>query len=353
MNSTANTFRTCGKTMLMATLLLASAPAIAATYWLQAETLNVTMPDGNIVPMWGFANCTDATYTVCDPATVPGPALNVPAGDTTGLTVNLKNTLTKPVSLVINGQSLAVGSTPVWTDGTSGPRTNRTQRVRSFTHEAAPNGGEATYSWPVTKTGTYLYQSGTHPQVQVQMGLYGALTHDAAAGQPYTGSATYDSALTLLFSEIDPLLHVAVAGGTYGTVDGPTSTMDYNPKYYLINGKAFESGDLPLAAYTEGDTVLLRLLNAGLRERAPMISNGYMSVIAEDGNLYPWEANPRQQYSVFLPPAKTLDALYVAKGVAGQDARIAIFDRRLGLTTNVALDGGMMGFLEITVPAVP
>ena len=350
MNSTANTFRTCGKTMLMATLLLASAPAIAAEFWLRAETMNVTMPDSNIVPMWAFSDC-DSTYTTCSAPTVPGPALDVPAGDTNGLTVHLKNTLTKPVSLVINGQMATM--TPVWTDGTSGPRINRTQRVRSFTHEAAPNGGNATYNWPVIKSGTYLYQSGTHPQVQVQMGLYGALTSDAAASQPYTGSATYDSSLTLLFSEIDPILHAAVAGGTYGTSLGPTSTLDYNPKYLLINGKGFESGELPLASYTEGDTVLLRLLNAGLRSRAPMISNGHMSIIAEDGNLYPWAGNPRQQYSVFLPAAKTIDALYVAKGVAGQSARVAIYDRRLGLINNVALDGGMMGFVEVNVPVVP
>jgi len=352
--------------MLMATLLLASAPALAAEYWLRAETLNMTMPDSNVVAMWGFAKC-DASYSICELPTVPGPALDVPAGDTSGLTVNLLNTLPEPVSIVINGQAMPTAlsptSAPVWTDGSSGPRTSRTQRVRSFTHEAAARvgtgvsavDGSATYTWPAIKPGTYLYQSGTHPQVQVQMGLYGAMTSDGAVNQPYAGSVAYDTAVTMLFSEIDPALHLAVAGDgvnppTYGTAAGPTSTLNYNPEYFLVNGKGFLSGDGPLATLTAGDKVLLRLINAGLTTRVPMISNGHISVIAEDGNLLPWGNNPRQQYSVLLPAAKTIDALYVAQVVDGQDSRISIFDRRLGLINSAMLDGGMMAYLDVTLP---
>jgi len=340
--------------MLMATLLLASVPTFAAEYWLSAKTTSVLMPDGVTVPMWGFANCTDATYLVCSATSVPGPALDVPAGDAS-LTVHLQNSnLPEPVSLIINGQGLPVGSVPVWTDGSSGARTTATQRVRSFTHEAAP-GGTATYTWNTVKPGTYLYQSGTHPQVQVQMGLYGAMTSDGALSGSYAGAAAYDRALTLLFSEIDPALHTAVSMGDYGTYDingnprGPTSTLDYNPKYFLINGNSFQPGDAPLATVNAGENVLLRFINAGLRTRAPMISNGHLSLIAEDGNLYPWGVNPRQQYSVFLPAAKTIDAIYVAQAVNGQDARIAIFDRTLGLINSAQLDGGMMAYLDVKI----
>ena len=45
------------------------------------------------------------------------------------------------------------------------------------------------YSWTSMKPGTYLYHSGTHPQVQVQMGLYGGVKKDFAAGQIYPGVA--------------------------------------------------------------------------------------------------------------------------------------------------------------------
>ena len=47
--------------------------------------------------------------------------------------------------------------------------------MRSFDAETAA-GGSGSYTWTGVKEGTYLYHSGTHPQVQVQMGLYGALT---------------------------------------------------------------------------------------------------------------------------------------------------------------------------------
>jgi len=348
MNSTENTFKICGQSILAAALLLASAPTLAADYWLRSGLTSVTMTDGVTVPMWGFANCT-ANFASCSAPSVPGPALEVPAGDTTGLTVHLNNTLSEPVSLIINGQSMPEGSEPVWTDGTQGPRTAADQRVRSFTHEAAASNGTATYVWNEIKTGTYLYQSGTHPQVQVQMGLYGAMTSDGqAALVPTYVDLAYDRALTLLLSEIDPDLHEAVASGTYGTPAGPTSTLHYNPQYFLINGKSYESTDLPLASVRAGETILLRFLNAGLRTRVPMISNGYLRIIAEDGYLYPWSSNPRQQYTVFLPAAKTIDALYIAQAVAGQDARITISDRRLGLTTGQSMDGGMMAYLDVS-----
>jgi FtsP/CotA-like multicopper oxidase with cupredoxin domain len=210
----------------LASLSLGPASALAAEYWLKAEATTVTMPGAVTVPMWAFASCTDATFATCDAASVPGPALVVPPGE--GLTVNLRNNLTAQTSLVIAGQVAAM--TPVWNDGSSGPRPSTTARVRSFTHEAAAGGGTAVYTWPNMKPGTYLYHSGTHPQVQVQMGLYGAATKDFAAGFAYPGVA-YDQQVTLLYSEIDPALHDAVAGPTptYGTPAGPTSTLNYVP----------------------------------------------------------------------------------------------------------------------------
>lgn len=341
------------KLLLAAALFTASAPALSAEYWLRAESFSVTLPDGVSVPMWGYAQCT-ANFAGCGAPSAPGPELVIAPGDTTGLTVHLRNTLPEPSSLVINGQITVM--TPVWTDGTSGPRTNPAQRVRSFTHEAAARvgglDGNATYTWPTIKPGTYLYQSGTHPQVQVQMGLYGAMISDGTTVGQSSG-VVYDKALTLLFSEIDPVLHTAVANGTYGfdadgnPLGGPTSTLNYKPAYFLINGKTFNPADPALATYTAGERVLTRFLNAGLRTRVPMISNGHLSVIAEDGNPYPWGSHPRQQYTIFLPAAKTMDALFVAQVIAGADATYTIYDRRLALNNNAALDGGMMALIKV------
>ena len=364
MNCKMTKMMSAGKMLLVLALVSISEPTLSAEYWLKTAKLNVAMPGGVSVPMWGFAQCQPNNYNECDPASVPGPALVVPPGDISGLTVHLQNNLPEPVSMIINGQITAM--TPVWTDGTSGPRTLPTQRVRSFTHEAAALvvGGipsVANYNWPVIKPGTYLYQSGTHPQVQVQMGLYGAMTGDAVVGQAYAGHA-YTQTVTMLFSEIDPALHNAVANGTYGTAVGPTSTLNYNPKYFLINGQPFTGSKKSIVDnLNAGQPTLLRFLNAGLQTRVPTISSGYMRLIAEDGNPYPWAANPRSQYSVMLPAAKTIDALLVGQTPTGQKTSYVIYDRRMGLNNDAALDGGMMAYLffdkvgnppNISAPAV-
>ena len=351
MKTQSPTMNRFSQAMLLAGLVTAAAPASAIEYWLRADTVNVTMPDGTLVPMWGYA-LTDATYTTGTPS-VPGPALTVPPGDTT-LTVHLQNKLSEPTSLVIQGQVAAM--TPVWDNGMSGPRPSAAARVRSFTHEAPVGGGTADYSWSNVKPGSYLYHSGTHPQVQVQMGLYGGMTRNTAASEAYAG-VPYDNEVTLLFSEIDPALHAAVAGGTYGTASGPTSTFDYQPKYFLINGKPYAAGAAPLATVPAGQKTLLRFMNAGLQTHVSVINGTYLQMIAEDGNPYPWPANPRQQYSVLLPAAKTVDALLTPAMASGSaPTRYALYDRRLNLSNGAAQDGGMLAMLEVsgngTAPAI-
>jgi FtsP/CotA-like multicopper oxidase with cupredoxin domain len=293
---------------------------------------------------------------------VPGPALTVTADTAVvstevrppDLTVHLKNTLPTPTSLVING--LVKAMAPVWTDqvGTGPVVTlasrvfSTTARVRSFDAEASP-GGVAVYVWPKVKPGTYLYQSGTQPQVQVQMGLYGALTKNAleavggvapAPAQSYPGAAfAYDNQATLLYSEIDPALHAAVADGSYGTT-GPTSTFNYAPKYFLINGQPYPGNAFisPTGSANTG-TTLLRLLNAGLTTHVPMIEGTHWQVIAEDGKPYAYRRN---QYTALLPAAKTVDVMLTPE----VGAQYPILDRRLSFSNGGVSNGGMLAFLN-------
>jgi hypothetical protein len=263
-----------------------------------------------------------------------------------------------PTSLVING--LIKPMAPVWTEpGSSTPLPSRgastSARVRSFDAEAAPSNGTALYTWLNVKPGTYLYQSGTQPQVQVQMGLYGALTKNAvdAAGsvraQAYPGVAyEYDNQAPLLYSEIDPDLHAAVATGKYGvpcpaaTPDcgNPTSTINYAPKYFLINGQPYPNASLIIAPAGNPGTTLLRLLNAGLTTHVPMIQGTHWTVVAEDGKPYPYRPT---QYTALLPAAKTMDVL-LTPDIGG--AVYSIMDRRLSLSNNGLADGGMLAFLQ-------
>ena len=236
-------------------LLFTAGVSSAAVFYLRADTFIKTMPDGTNVVMWGFAQDT-AFGAMNGTITSPGPVLTVPPGDQT-LTIYLDNNLPEPVSLVVPGQTATM--TPVKFTDAAGR-----QRVKSFTHETASgNTVSVAYTWTNLRPGTYLYQSGTHPSVHMQMGLYGALKSDANAGQAYPGLA-YDTEVVLLFSEIDPAVHAAVATGNYGPGKAMTSTINYAPKYFLINGSPYSAAVPPVSAGEPGNSVLLRFLNAGL-----------------------------------------------------------------------------------------
>jgi FtsP/CotA-like multicopper oxidase with cupredoxin domain len=307
-------------------MLLPGGLASAAEFYLKAGSGQLTMPDGAVVTIWGFALDTDGDFATDDGTVVtsPGPMLTVPAGDST-LIVYLKNNLAAdPVSLTISGQVTTM--TPVFVADAQGR-----QRVRSFTHEALPGGGEAVYTWNNFKPGTYLYQSGTHPALQVQMGLFGGVKKDAATKTAYTG-ITYDQEGILIFSEIDPVLHNAVASGNYGPGAAMTSTIDYSPKYFLYNGQAqiVLTGIVPTVI--GGQKVLVRMLNAGLITRVPELIGASMTYLADDGNLLPYPNQSRN--TLALLAGKTMDVLVTPS--AGKS--FALIDRR-GYFSQGAADG--------------
>jgi hypothetical protein len=369
-------------------------------YQIPGATAPATGPFGNPTPitMWGFvqtgtgAACTFAAPAPAPTATaLPIPQLTAVEGDT--LIIHLRNNLpaagtpvyvappavvapavyTEPVSVVIPGQPGALS--PTWTDGTTGNRTALPQRVRSFTKETAQQ-SQADYTFGPLKAGSYLIESGTHPAVQVQMGLYGVLVvQPTTLGRAYADpSSAFDSQVTLLFSEIDPVLHAAIAAGTYGaapTSANPadpaallpaswlTSTIAYHPKYFLVNGKPYTTTSPSTQIGATNTKVLLRFLNAGLETKVPLMQGQYVSVIAEDGhflsaggftgsppNLVPASCPAaKSQYSVLLPAAKTIDAIFVTPSTP---LSIPLYDRRLNLTNNGVSPGGIFAILTTT-----
>lgn len=294
--------------LVVAGIALSTRPAAAAVFDLRAASTTVVMADGTPVEMWGFGLTSDPDVSI------PGPVLEIPPGDGT-LTIHLENDLPVPVSIVIPG--IPAPLTPVWDDGTSGPRTSLTQRAVSFTH-VVPPGLTGDYQWTNVQPGTYLYHSGTHPAVQVAMGLHGAVRHDATAGGVY--GVDYDVDALLVYSEVDPDLNAAVTNGTYGTAAYPT-TVDYRPRYFLINGEP--AGSAPPLAAEVNQRLLLRLVNAGQTSIVPTLTDGTMRLLAEDGQPAPFA---REAYSMLLPAGKTHDALLVLT----EPASPVLFDRRGG-----------------------
>jgi FtsP/CotA-like multicopper oxidase with cupredoxin domain len=142
--------------LALAALLLAPLSGHAAEFWLIAKPTSL-MAEGSELPMWGFARASREQFgralageTISLTATVPGPPLQVPAGDGE-VTIHLLNQLPQPVSLILHGHDQGKPA------------------------EAAAGGGLQTYRWSGIKPGSFLYESGTDPAFQVQMGLYGPL----------------------------------------------------------------------------------------------------------------------------------------------------------------------------------
>jgi hypothetical protein len=329
-----------------AALALASGPAFGVDYYLAAKAYSKMMPDGTQVPMWGYVADTGGTcFNAADAATrltcvqgIPdpldsqaqGPRLVVPP-DQTALRVYLSNGLPEPTSLVIPGLELPIGnypgitpvSGPTWNDGTSGPRANATQRVRSFVPEAPADGGKMGYIWnnnqgtPIDRPGSFIYHSGTWPQKQVYMGLAGLVTKDAAAGEAYPG-VTYSDDVVLFYSDIDPAFNAAVVDSDGTAGDGPlTTAIDRHPTWFLVNGEPWEMGFGDITSGTNGSLTagaetLLRLASTATNTHVAVLQGMNMTIHAEDGLQYNWQDStagtttpaPRVQYSAMLPPAK-------------------------------------------------
>jgi FtsP/CotA-like multicopper oxidase with cupredoxin domain len=374
------TLKTCLKPTLAAcSLTLAASPAFALDYYLAAKAYTKPLPDGSSVPMWGYVedkagtcyNATDnQTRLSCigglsDP-TLPGPRITVPTGDS--LTVYLSNGLPEPTSLIIPGQELptsTAGNGPTWNDGTAGARASAAQRVRSYGLEAAANGGREQYVWSaaggneLARSGTFLYHSGTHPQKQVYMGLYGAITRDAATGEVYPG-VSYDGEVMLFYSDIDPAINQAVANGAY------TTSINYQARWFLINGEPYDpaakaSPGMSIPAGAAGTKILMRFLSAASETHVPTLQGLYATIHGEDGLQYNYQQNgvstpaPREQYSIELPPLKTRDAIITAPAAGAY----AVYDGN-GYMTNPSDPaspastgdtlGGMLRFLSFAAP---
>lgn len=275
---------------LLAALVL---PGIAAAaingiagpnFSLMAKEGTIAVADGGSIYSWG--------YTTGDMMQLPGPTLIVTEGD--NVTVTLHNDLPVAagnVSIVFPGQVVSTSG------GVAG----------DITQEAA-NGGTVTYTFTANKPGTYQYHSGTNTDLQVEMGLYGALVvrpstipvgcTAAAYNHP---DACYDREYLYLLSEIDLDIHQAaeIQAGGAGPIELPVAS--YSSEYWLMNGRAGPDtmapssepgiGIMPTQPYGSltrmhpGEKVLIRLVGAG-REQHPFHTHGNHSrVLANDGNL--------------------------------------------------------------------
>lgn len=285
---------------------------VAQTFNLTATAGAISTADGYSVYSWGYG---------VNGMQYPGPTLIVNQGQP--VTINLTNNLPVNTSIVFPG---ITGVTT--TGGVPG----------DLAVEAASNGGTVSYSFTPTSPGTYQYHSGTNPDLQVEMGMFGVIIvrptgWTQAAKTAYGHSDTaYDREYLFLMSGMDLRVHEAVESHGAASPIVTALLKDYKPVYWFLNGRNLPDdllpapfGLLPNQPYNlmpllhPTEKGLIRFV-AATKEAHPLHTHGNNGlVIAEDGRMLQSApgAGADLSYSLntFTPrPGQTMDAIQTWSG---------------------------------------
>jgi len=356
--------------LALATLFTATAHAAAPgitgpTFNLTAQTAYLTQPDGQAIYSWGYG-CNGApsgyapaaiSSTFCNAMQVPGPTLIVTEGAT--VTVNLTN-----------GLPTSAGNTSILFPGFTVTSPAGSGVAGLMTQEAVP-GGTVTYTFVASSPGTRAYYSGTQGDLQVEMGLYGAIivlpSNSAVLSACATGqagnlaaeafwsesdfrlaAAAYDNAKTCYdreylfqFSEMDPTIHtqaLAQVTATAGCAAGAAgcslnvATEPYHPAYFMINGRSMPDDMDPNYAFQyphqpyngnphmhPGELTLIRVIGQG-RWQHPFHEHGnHVRILGRDGNLIVSATDATQlagplQFTTTTTPGLAFDGIFYWTG---------------------------------------
>ena len=350
----------------IATAAYAAAPGITGpTFNLIASPAYITQPDGQMVYSWGYGcNGAPTGYapaaiagTFCNSMQIPGPTLIVTEG--------------QPVTVTLtNGLPAAAGNTSILFPGFNVTSTGGVAGL--LTQEAAP-GGTVTYTFTATTPGTRAYYSGTQGDLQVEMGLYGAiivlpanvpanctsgLASSNLAAEAHWGESDfrlapaaydhakscYDREYMFQFSEMDPNIHhqadlqvqaraTCTAGSAGCSLSVPTEP--YHPAYFMINGRSMPddmdpnyAAEYPHQPYNgnphmhPGEQVLLRIIGQG-RWQHPFHEHGnHVRILGRDGNLILSQSDTTQLagpllFTTTTTPGLAMDGIFywTAKGL--------------------------------------
>jgi len=354
----------------------ATGTPVSGTFNLTAAATYITQPDGAQIYSWGYGCAGKATFAppgvfdlvgVCPNAQVPGPTLIVTEGQT--VTINLTNNLPAAAgntSIVFPGFNVCAATL----NTTTGACTGIASGVAGLlTQEATPAGGTVTYTFVATTPGTRAYYSGTQTDLQVEMGLYGAIVvlpattpagcsaigsdsqllghtdyRNAAAAFDHPATC-YDREYLFQFMELDSRIHsqaetqlaaIAACNPVTSTVLCPTTlevrTEPYRPQYYLINGRSMPDDmdpdyapNYPNQPYNgnphmhPGDLVLVRTIGQG-RWQHPFHQHGnHVRILARDGNLILSQTDSaklagRMEFTTDTYPGQSYDGIFYWSG---------------------------------------
>ena len=304
---------------LAATIVAGPLAARAAVPGIQGPSFKLvasagftSQPDGASIYSWGYGCDSQSAAPAfvpfggsCPEMQLPGPTLIVHEGDQ--VTVTLRNKLPAAAgstSIIFPGFTV---STVSGDSGTAG----------LITAEASSGGGTVTYTFVADRPGTFAYYSGTQPDLQIEMGLYGALivlpttTPQGCAQGPYSLAASayenaascYDREYMFQISEMDSRVHDQALAQVNACPVGPCAPIrvtlePYRPNYFLLNGRSLPDDmdvsyapNYPAQPYNcnphihPGEKLLMRIIGQGRWQHPFHFHGNHARVLARDGNL--------------------------------------------------------------------
>jgi hypothetical protein len=264
----------------------------------------VSTPDGGSLHFWGYEDLGN-NEGVGVPQ-YPGPTLIFDQGDAVSITLVSELPYAQCTSMVFPGHAVtASGGSP-----------------GLLTRESCGAADTVTYSFTAGQPGTYMYHSGTEAELQIEMGLVGAIIVRPVDGEGYAYNLDtgFDHEYLFLLTSMDPGVHAQVEQGDFANLD----MTEYYPVYWFINGRAGpdDLADafvpwLPHQPYNAtprmhpGDKLLMRIIGAGQGQHPFHFHGNNADQIARDGRLL---AHPRSRFTTLSVPGETVDQIFTWTG---------------------------------------
>jgi len=264
----------------------------------------VSTPDGGSLHFWGYEDL--GNHEGVGIPQYPGPTIILNQNDSLTITLVSELPFGQCTSMVFPGHAVTASG------GSAG----------LLTQESCGDADTVTYSFTAGQPGTYMYHSGTEAELQVEMGLVGAIIVRPVDGEGYAYNVDtdFDHEYLFLLTSMDPGVHAQVEQGDFANLD----MTEYYPVYWFINGRAgpddladaFVSW-LPHQPYNAtprmhpGEKLLMRIIGAGQGQHPFHFHGNNADQIARDGRLL---VHPRSKFTTLSVPGETVDQIFTWTG---------------------------------------
>jgi FtsP/CotA-like multicopper oxidase with cupredoxin domain len=304
-----------------------AAPTATKHFYIYATDGYLTLPDGTVTYIRGFAGNNPPTTPVPNPAALLGQA-QLPA----------------PIIEAVEGDDCYIHFQEIGNINPNAPMDPHTIHLHGI-HTSTQNDGfpessfellheSATYYFKAEHPGTFMYHCHVEASEHVQLGMYGALIirpRQRTLTTVYGGirvngklADAFDKEYILMLSDLDSRWHHDIETGA-----GTFNAVDFRPDYWLLNGRSFPDTILPAqtvftgnvggpppgyGAYVHvrtGQRFLLRVINIGYQVVPWHLHGWHFNIVGKDAHPMVMSGNNMIQmgYTLTIGSGETYDLI--------------------------------------------